>query len=181
MPAPSFHASPPLDGGGSSRLARVLGCDHASRRVAPSRRPRRALRRHSPTGNGAPLTPLRAQMIRDRPWQRLAPQTPKASVPAVAGVAQCSPGSPERRRPEQRRTSRPHLWTARRRAWSACPQAAAGLTFCSPKPLGGDVRPLDRPPRTGRSPRPQGRSIEARQRLCPRPKQPRHRVLLRPT
>ena len=31
------------------------------------------------------MTPLRAQMIRDMQWQRLAPKTHKASVTAVAG------------------------------------------------------------------------------------------------
>ena len=31
------------------------------------------------------MTPLRAKMIRDMPWQRLAPQTQAAYVTAVAG------------------------------------------------------------------------------------------------
>jgi hypothetical protein len=40
------------------------------------------------------MTPLRAQMIHDMQLQRLAPQTQKAYVTAVAGLAkfyQCSP------------------------------------------------------------------------------------------
>jgi hypothetical protein len=96
MPSPSFKDYPPLDGCGSSGLALGLGRDHASRIVAPSRRPLRARSLHTPTGKGATLTPLRAQMIRDMPWQRLAPQPPKAYVTAGAGVAKCSPCSPER-------------------------------------------------------------------------------------
>jgi len=42
------------------------------------------------------MTPLRAQMIRDMPLQRLAPQPPKAYVIAVAGLAKFSQRSPER-------------------------------------------------------------------------------------
>jgi integrase/recombinase XerD len=85
------------------------------------------------------MTPLRAQMIRDMPWQRLAPQTQKAYVTAVAGLAKFYQCSPERLRPEQIRTYLHHLLTERRLAWSSCNQAAAGLKFFSTKTLGWDV------------------------------------------
>ena len=55
------------------------------------------------------MTPRRAQMIRDRQLQRRAPQTPKASVTAVAGLATFSQCAPERLRPEPIRTYLPHL------------------------------------------------------------------------
>jgi integrase/recombinase XerD len=127
------------------------------------------------------MTPLRAQMIRDRQLQRLAPQTQNASVTAVAGLAKFSQCSPERLRPEQIRTYLHHLLTERRLAWSSCHQAAAGLKFFSTKTLGWDVLHLDLPPRTGRSQLPQGLSIEELQRLFTRTKNPRHRVLLMTT
>jgi integrase/recombinase XerD len=127
------------------------------------------------------MTPLRARMIRDLPLQRLAPQTQKASVTAVAGLAQFSQCSPERLRPEQIRTYLHHLLTERRLAWSACNQAAAGRKFFSTKTLGWDVLHLDLPPRTGRLQLPQVLSIEELQRLFTRTKNPRHRVLLMTT
>ena len=68
------------------------------------------------------MTPLRPKMIHERPLQRLAPKTPKASVTAVAGLAQFYDCSPDRLRPEHIRTSLPHLLVARRGkadvAWS---------------------------------------------------------------
>lgn len=124
------------------------------------------------------MTPLRAQMIRAMPLQRLAPKTPKASVTAVASLAKCSQCSPDRLRPEQMRTSLHHLLAERRLAWSACPQAAAGLKFFSTKTLGWDVLHLDRPPRTGRWHLPPVLRIEELQRLFTSTKNPRHRVLL---
>ncbi len=101
------------------------------------------------------MTPLRAQMIRDMQLQRLAPQTQKAYVTAVAGLAKFYQCSPDRLRPEQIRTYLHHLLTERRLAWSSCNQAAAGLKFFSTKTLGWDVLHLDLPPRTGRSQLPQ--------------------------
>ena len=77
------------------------------------------------------MTPLRAQMIRAMPWQRLAPQLPKASVTAVAALATFSQGSPERFRPEPMRTYLHPLLTERRLAWRSCP---------SPSPHGRDGR-----------------------------------------
>jgi integrase/recombinase XerD len=127
------------------------------------------------------MTPLRAQMIRDMPLQRLAPQTQKASVTAVAGLAKFYQCSPDRLRPEQIRTYLHHLLTERRLAWSSCNQAAAGLKFLYTKTLGWDVLHLDLPPRTGRSQLPQVLSIEELQRLFTRTKNPRHRVLLMTT
>jgi integrase/recombinase XerD len=127
------------------------------------------------------MTPLRAQMIRDMQLQRLAPQTQKAYVTAVAGLAKFSQGSPDRLRPEQIRTYLHHLLTERRLAWSSCHQAAAGLKFFSTKTLGWDVLHLNLPPRTGRSQLPQVLSIEELQRLFTRTKNPRHRVLLMTT
>ena len=102
------------------------------------------------------MTPLRAQMIRDMQLQRLAPQTQKAYVTAVAGLAKFYQCSPERLRPEQIRTYLHHLLTERRLAWSSCHQAAAGPTFFSTQTRSWDVLPLDLPPRTGRSQLPQG-------------------------
>ena len=97
------------------------------------------------------MTPLRAQMIRDMQLQRLAPQTQKAYVTAVAGLAKFYQCSPERLRPEQIRTYLHHLLTERRLAWSSCNQAAAGLKFFYTKTLGWDVLHLNLSPRTGRS------------------------------
>ena len=127
------------------------------------------------------MTPLRAQMIRDMPLQRLAPQTQKAYVTAVAGLAKFYQCSPDRLRPEQIRTYLHHLLTERRLAWSSCNQAAAGLKFFYTKTLGWDVLHLDLPPRTGRSQLPQVLSIEELQRLFTRTKNPRHRALLMTT
>jgi integrase/recombinase XerD len=127
------------------------------------------------------MTPLRAQMIRDMQLQRLAPQTQKAYVTAVAGLAKFYQCSPDRLRPEQIRTYLHHLLTERRLAWSSCNQAAAGLKFFYTKTLGWDVLHLDLPPRTGRSQLPQVLSIEELQRLFTRTKNPRHRVLLMTT
>jgi integrase/recombinase XerD len=127
------------------------------------------------------MTPLRAQMIRDMQLQRLAPQTQKAYVTAVAGLAKFYQCSPDRLRPEQIRTYLHHLLTERRLAWSSCNQAAAGRKFLSTKTLGWDVLHLNRPPRTGRSQLPQVLSIEALQRLFTRTKNPRPRALLMTT
>jgi site-specific recombinase XerD len=127
------------------------------------------------------MTPLRAQMIRDMQLQRLAPQTQKAYVSAVASLAKFYQCSPDRLRPEQIRTYLHHLLTARRLAWSSCNQAAAGLKFFYTKTLGWDVLHLNLPPRTGRSQLPQVLSIEELQRLFTRTKNPRHRVLLMTT
>src|SRR5262245_15795973 len=121
------------------------------------------------------MTPRRAQMIRDMQLQRLAPQTPKVSVTAVAGLATFYQCSPDRLRPEPIRTYLPHLLTERRLAWSACHQAAAGLKCFSTKTLGWDVLPL--PPRPGRSQLPQVLSLEELQRRCTRTNNPRHRAL----
>ena len=125
------------------------------------------------------MTPLRAQMIRDRQLQRLAPQTQKAYVTAVAGFAKFSQCSPDRLRPEQIRTCLHHLLVERRLAWSACNHAAAGLKCFYTKTLGWAV--LHLPPRTGRSQLPQILSIEELQRLFTQAKNPRHRVLLMTT
>jgi integrase/recombinase XerD len=127
------------------------------------------------------MTPLRTQMIRDMPLQRLAPKTQKAYVTAVAGLAKFYQCSPDRLRPEQIRTYLHHLLVARRLAWSSCHPAAAGLKFFSTRTLGWDVLHLDLPPRTGRSQLPQLLSIQELQRLFTSTKNPRHRVLLMTT
>ena len=127
------------------------------------------------------MTPLRAQMIHDMQWQRLAPKTQKASVTAVAGLATFYECSPDRLSPEQIRTSLHHLLVERRLAWSSCNQAAAGLKFFYTKPLGWDALHLHLPPRTGRSQLPHILSIEELQRLFTPARNPRHRVLLMTT
>jgi integrase/recombinase XerD len=127
------------------------------------------------------MTPLRAKMIHDMELQRLAPQTQKASVTAVASLAKFSQCSPDRLSPEQIRTYLHHLLVERRLAWSSCNQAAAGLTFFSTKTLGWDVLHLDLPPRTGRLQLPRVLSLEALQPLFTSAKHPRHRVLLMTT
>ena len=96
------------------------------------------------------MTPLRTKLIHDRPLQRLAPKTQKASVTAVAGLATFSQCSPDRLRPEQMRTSLHHLLVERRLAWSSCHQAAAGLQCFYTKTLGWDVLSRPLPPRTDR-------------------------------
>src|SRR5262249_31899920 len=127
------------------------------------------------------MTPLRAQMIRDMQLERLAPQTQKAYVSAVAGLAKFYQCSPDRLKPEQLRTYLHHLLVERHLAWSSCNQVAAGLKFFYTKTLGWDVLHLDLPPRTGRSQLPQVLSIEELQHLFTRAKNPRHRVLLMTT
>ncbi len=62
---------------------------------------------------GATLTPRRATMIHERPWQRLAPRPQEA---AVAGIATFSRGAPDRLRPEPIRASVPPLLVERRLA-----------------------------------------------------------------
>jgi site-specific recombinase XerD len=127
------------------------------------------------------MTPLRAKMIRDMQLQRLAPQTQKAYVTAVTGLAKFYQCSPERLNPEQIRTYLHHLLVERHLAWSSCNQAAAGLKFFYTKTLGWDVLHLHLPPRTGRSQLPQILSIEELQRLFTHTKNPRHRALLMTT
>ena len=127
------------------------------------------------------MTPLRTKMIRDRQLQRLAPKTQKAYVTAVARFAKFYQCPPDRLRPEQMRTSLHHLLGERRLAWSSCHQAAAGLLFFSPKPLGWDVLHLHLPPWTRPSQLPQILSLEELQRLFTHAKNPRHRVLLMTT
>ena len=127
------------------------------------------------------MTPLRAKMIRDMQLQRLAPQTQKAYVTAVTGLAKFYQCSPDRLIPEQIRTYLHHLLVERHLAWSSCNQAAAGLKFFSTKTLGWDVLHLHLPPRTGRSQLPQILSIEELQRLFTHTKNPRHRALLMTT
>ena len=127
------------------------------------------------------MTPLRAKMIRDMQLQRLAPQTHKAYVTAVTGLAKFYQCSPDRLIPEQIRTYLHHLLVERHLAWSSCNQAAAGLKFFYTKTLGWDVLHLHLPPRTGRSQLPQILSIEELQRLFTHTKNPRHRVLLMTT
>jgi integrase/recombinase XerD len=127
------------------------------------------------------MTPLRAKMIRDMQLQRLAPQTQKAYVTAVTGLAKFYQCSPDRLNPEQIRTYLHHLLVERHLAWSSCNQAAAGLKFFYTKTLGWDVLHLHLPPRTGRSQLPQILSIEELQRLFTHTKNPRHRALLMTT
>jgi integrase/recombinase XerD len=127
------------------------------------------------------MTPLRAQMIHDRQWQRLAPKTQKASVTAVAGLAKFYECSPDRLSPEHIRTYLHHLLVERRLAWSSCHPAAAGLKFFYTKTLGWDALHLNLPPRTGRSQLPQVLRIEELQRLFTHARNPRHRVLLMTT
>ena len=127
------------------------------------------------------MTPLRTKMIHERQLQRLAPQTPKASVTAVAGLATFYNCSPARLRPEHMRASLHHLLVERRLAWSSCNQVAAGLQFFSTKTLGWDVLHLHLPPRTGRSQLPHILSLEELQRLFTHARNPRHRVLLMTT
>ena len=168
-----------MECGGSSAPALVFG--HASlwRLVAPSWRPLGALRSASPAGNGA-TPPLRAKMLHDMPWPRLAPKPQQASGAAGAGLAQCSQGSPDRLHPEQMRTYLHPRLVERRRAWRSCHQAAARLQFFSPQTLGWAVLHLALPPRPGRSPLPRVLRSEALQRVCTNAKHPRHRVLLMP-
>jgi integrase/recombinase XerD len=127
------------------------------------------------------MKPLRTQMIHDRQLQRLVPKTQKAYVTAVAGLAKFYECSPDRLRPEHMRTSLHHLLVERRLAWSACHQAAAGLTFFYTKTLDWDALHLNLPPRTGRSQLPQVLSIAELQRLFTHARHPRHRVLLMTT
>jgi len=127
------------------------------------------------------MKPLRAQMIHDMQWQRLAPKTQKAYVTAVAGLAKFYECSPERLSPEQIRTYLHHRLVERRLAWSSCNQAAAGLKFFYIKTLGWDALHLNLPPRTGRSQLPQILSIEELQHLFTHARNPRHRVLLMTT
>ena len=127
------------------------------------------------------MTPLRAKMIRAMQLQRLAPQTQKAYVPAVTGLAKFYQCSPARLHPEQIRAYLHHLVVERHLAWSSCHQAAAGLKFFYTKTLGWDVLHLHLPPRTGRSQLPQILSIEELQRLFTHTKNPRHRALLMTT
>src|SRR5262249_16921960 len=130
---------------------------------------------------GAPMTPLRAKMIRDMQLQRLAPKTQKAYVTAVAGLAKFYQCSPDRLSPEQIHTYLHYLLVERPLAWSSCNQAAAGLQFFYTKTLGWDVLHLHLPPRTRPSQLPQILSIEELQRLFTHAKHPRHRVLLMTT
>jgi len=127
------------------------------------------------------MTPLRAQMIRDMPLQRLAPKTQEASVAAVTGVATFSQCAPDHRSPEQIRPSLPHLLVERRLAWSSCTQVAAGLKCFSTKTLGWDVLHLHLPPRPGRSQLPRVLRVEALRRLCTSVQNPKHRALLMTT
>jgi hypothetical protein len=122
------------------------------------------------------MTPLRAKMLRDRPWQRLAPKTHKASVTAVAGFAKCYGCAPDHLSPDQIRSSLHHVRVERRLAWSACPQGACGLTFFSVTTLGWDALHLHWPPRTGRRLLPHLMRAEALQRLFTSATNPRHRV-----
>lgn len=126
---------------------------------------------------GAPRTPLRAKMIRDRPWPRLAPRTPEAYVAAVAGLATFSHCSPDRLSSEQSRAYLPPRLVERRLAWSSCNQVACGLTFFSTRTLGWAAVHLDFPPRTGRPPFPRVLRLEAMQRLCTRARNRTHRAL----
>jgi integrase/recombinase XerD len=66
-------------------------------------------------------------------------------------------------------------------AWRSCNQAAAGLKFFYPKPLGWDVLHRHLPPRTGRSQLPHILRIAELRRLLTHAKHPRHRVLLMTT
>ena len=75
------------------------------------------------------MTPLRVKVLRDMQLQRLAPQTQKAYVTAVAGLAKFYQCAPDRLNPEQIRAYLHHLLVERHLAWSSCNQAAAGLKF----------------------------------------------------
>jgi integrase/recombinase XerD len=120
-------------------------------------------------------------MLSQRPLERLAPKTPAAYVAAVAGWATFSPRSPAQRRPEPMRLSLPHVLVERPRAWSSWNHVACGRRCFSTKTLGWAPRSLNLPPRTGRSQLPQVLSVAELQRLFPRAKTPRHRVLLMTT
>ena len=83
------------------------------------------------------MTPLRAQMIRDMQLQRLAPQTQKAYVTAVAGLAKFYQCSPDRLRPEQIRTYLHHLLP--NGAWRGVPaiKRLRGSSSSIPRPWVG--------------------------------------------
>lgn len=83
-----------------------------------------------------PMKPLRAQMIRQMQWERLAPRTQDAYTEAVAGLAKFYGGSPEQLSPEQIRAYLHHLLVARQLAWSACNQVACGPKLFYTKTLG---------------------------------------------
>src|SRR5262245_44542360 len=124
------------------------------------------------------MPPLRAKMIRDMPWQRLAPKTPKAYVTAVAGLAKFSGCAPDQLSPDQIRSYLPNLLVERRLAWRSCHQVACGRKCFYVTPLGWDALPLHLPPRTGRRLLPHLMRAEELQRLCTRATNPRHRGLL---
>src|SRR5262245_5158789 len=96
------------------------------------------------------MPPLRAKMIHDMQWQRLAPKTQKASLAAVAGLAKFYGCSPAQLSPDHIRSYLHHVLVERRLAWSSCNQVAWGLKFFSVTTLGWNVLPLHLPPRTGR-------------------------------
>jgi integrase/recombinase XerD len=127
------------------------------------------------------MTPLRAQLIRAMPLQRLAPKTQEAYGAAVAGLATFYQCAPDQLRPAQSRTYLPHLLVERPLAWSSCNQVAAGLQFFYPKTLGWDMLQLNLPPRTGRSQLPHVLSPEELQRLFSSAQPPKHRPLLMTT
>ena len=100
------------------------------------------------------MTPLRAQMIRDMQLQRLAPQTQKAYVTAVAGWPS-STSAPRALTSEQIRTYLHLLLTERRLAWvpaikrlrgssSSIPRRSVGMssTSTSPHGQGGHSSPV---------------------------------------
>lgn len=105
------------------------------------------------------MTPLRAKMIRELELQRKFPETVKAYVRAVAGLAKFFGRSPEMIEIEEVRDFWNHLITEQKVAFSTCTQQLAGIRFLYRQVLGQQDFALRVPAKqSGRLPEPLSRS-----------------------
>ena len=122
------------------------------------------------------MTPLRQQMIRELELQRKSPNTVKAYVGAVAGLAWYYGRSPDQIELEEVRSYLHYLITQRNLACSTVNLRLAGLRFFYRHVLGRDLEFRVPAKRSGRLPEPL--SAQEIERLLAAATYPKHRVLL---
>lgn len=124
------------------------------------------------------MTPLRAQMIQQMQLHRLAPQTQKAYVGAVAGLAAFYGRAPDQLTSSDIQAYLHHLLVDRHLAWSTCNIVAAGLRFFYLETLAWETCQLKMPPRKGQRRLPRVLSVEELQRLFAHAQSLKQRVVL---
>ena len=127
------------------------------------------------------MTELRKKMIKDMKIRRLADDTQRAYISAVAKLALYYNKSPDLLNQENIEDYMFHLAEERKLSWSACNVAASAMHFFYHITLGGHKPRIEIPPRRSQTKLPQVISKKELERLFNAAFTPVHRVMLMTT